>query len=122
MTESSILKLLNSSLPEEFPFVDKVENVILSLHPPKVNILKLRILLDKQWVVENFDKDSLEMVNYEYELYGRAWLTPFVLYSASDVDVYSENNGLEEYIRSVLSFSGLEKVECTIINLSFLID
>lgn len=110
--KSSVEKILNSTLPKEYDFIDGVEGVKLT-GEGFYSSLKFKIILNNKWVEENFVEEAKDYIKDDFENDGYALLSPF------SVEVYSDklidNNNIVNYVSKIIGFLGLAiRIEPTI--------
>ena len=117
---SAAYKILNSTLPTEFDFIERVKDVVLVGGENYFYItLKLKIVLKRDWVVKNFSKDAMEYVNDDFEEDGYSLLSPFTVQAYSDEKI--DTSKVDLYIHNILSFLGL-KTDVSNIITSYIIE
>lgn len=117
---SAAYKILNSTLPTEFDFIERVKDVVLVGGENYFYItLKLKIVLKRDWVQENFLKDAMEYVNNDFEEDGYCLLSPFTVQAYSNEKI--DTSKVDLYIHNILSFLGL-KTDVSNIITSYIIE
>lgn len=117
---SAAYKILNSTLPTEFDFIESVKDVVLIVPENFFYVtLKLKIVLKRDWVSKNFLKDAMEYVNDDFEEDGYSLLSPFTAHAYSDKKI--DPSKVEIYIHNILSFLGL-KTDISNIITSYIIE
>ena len=102
-----IYKILNKTLPSKFPFIDGVKDIILIVNDTKtLGDLKLKIILNKDWVNENFLEESMTYIKDDIESDGYSLLSPFTVNSFSKGLIHSKE--IKNYISSILKVLGLD--------------
>lgn len=103
---SAAEKILSTTLPKEFEFIEGVKDVIV-INPGDsfYNGLKLKIILKKDWVAKNFLKDAMEYIQDDFENDGYSHLSPFTAHTYSDEKI--DPSEVDSYIHNILSFLGL---------------
>ena len=117
---SAAYKILNSTLPTEFDFIERVKDVVLVGGENYFYItLKLKIVLKRDWVQKNFLKDAMEYVNNDFEEDGYSLLSPFTVQAYSNEKI--DTSKVDLYIHNILSFLGL-KTDVSNIITSYIIE
>jgi len=102
---SAVTKILNATLPIQFEFIDGVKDIVLfynKLH----GSLKFKIILNKQWVEQNFISDAMEWINDGIETDGHSHLSPFAANTYSNGLIDTEK--IEFISSNVIKFLGLK--------------
>lgn len=102
--ENAATKILNTTLPKQFEFIEGVKDVIL-LNVSFLFTLKLKIVLNKNWVEKNFSKNDLAYIQDDFESDGYSLLSPYTVkvYSDEKIDI----DKVDSYIYSIISFLGI---------------
>lgn len=99
----SLKKVLNTLMPREFPFIEGVEEVVAT--GDQFNrYVKFKAILNKDWITENFPKDSLNYLGEEYEEWGEVLLSPYSLQELSYGKINEKQ--LSSFIETMLTMIG----------------
>lgn len=115
----SLNKVLNTLMPKEFPFIERVKDVIAT--GDEFNrYVKFKVILNKDWISKNFPKDSLDYLGEEYEELGEVWLSPYSLQELSYEQIKSRE--LDEFINTILTMIGFGGRSVNRFNVSYVIE
>lgn len=114
----AITKILKSTLPLEFEFIESIKDVY-TFAGSFYNNLKFKIILKKDWVEKNFSKDSMEYVNDDFEIDGYSLLSPFTAEEYSNEKINTMD--VERYAIRVISFLGVNTNKMSI-TISYIIE
>lgn len=107
--QSAAYKILNSTLPIEFDFIERVKDVHFTSGTYHTQTLKIKIILSKDWAENNFDNDALKYVSDDLENFGHSLLSPFAMSMFSKKEIETEK--VDEYIETILTFLGINPDE-----------
>lgn len=107
--QSAAYKILNSTLPIEFEFIERVKDVHFTSGTYHTQTLKIKIILNKDWAENNFDNDALKYVSDDLENFGHSLLSPFAMSMFSKKEIETEK--VDEYIETILTFLGINPDE-----------
>lgn len=107
--KNDVKKILNTTLPKEFEFIEGVKDVHFTSGTYHAKTLKIKIILSKDWAENNFDNDALKYVSDDLENFGHSLLSPFAMSMFSKEEIETEK--IDEYIETILTFLGINPNE-----------
>lgn len=115
---TALSKALNVLLPKNFPYIQRVNNVVAQKIGWNQNI-KFQIIVNPKWFFQILSKKKLDYYFDEYKKYGSISLSPYsVELDLAEEFKFSE---LDTYIDSILSALGFGDLVTRKYDVEFLI-